>query len=357
MNFIKGLELSKKYYFQIVSKILKTHFRNLKHSAGLIGSGSEVLGYDNARSMDHDWGPRVIIFIKEKDFKLLDSIEIILHQQLPKSFLGFPTYFQSTSPFKASLMKNLKENEPHHGIIITTISSFFKTYLGIHPYQPLTNSDWLVLSEQKLRTIRSGQLFQDDLDLEAIRKKLHYYPKEVWFFLLAAEWAKIGQEEPFMGRCGEVGDELGARLIAGRLVQSIMNLIFMMEREYIPYSKWYGTAFSQLKNSKRIRPILIKILDAKNWKERELGLSQSYKILGKQHNQLGITEALPSEVRYFFDRPFQVIDANRYVDAIWEKIEDKTLQIQEPIGSINQITKTVDILENNELMRRIGQIY
>jgi len=38
---------------------------NVPHSATLIGGGSEVLGYDQPRSIDHNWGPRVAIFVQE----------------------------------------------------------------------------------------------------------------------------------------------------------------------------------------------------------------------------------------------------------------------------------------------------
>jgi hypothetical protein len=54
------------------------------------------------------------------------------------------------------------------------------------------------------------------------------------------------QEEPFVARTGDVGDELGSQVIAGRLVRALMQLCFLMERRYAPYSKWFGTGFSRL---------------------------------------------------------------------------------------------------------------
>lgn len=38
------------------------------HSACLIGNGSEVLGYDTTMSEDHDFGPRLLIFLGPEIF-------------------------------------------------------------------------------------------------------------------------------------------------------------------------------------------------------------------------------------------------------------------------------------------------
>ena len=52
-----------------------------------------------------------------------------------------------------------------------------------------------------------------------------------------------------MGWAGFVGDEIGSALMGSRLVRDIMRLAFLMEREYIPYAKWFGTAFTQLNSA------------------------------------------------------------------------------------------------------------
>ena len=52
-KFIPGLTLSELFYTEVVMPILESEFTNLKYSAGLIGSGSEVLGYDTQQSTDH----------------------------------------------------------------------------------------------------------------------------------------------------------------------------------------------------------------------------------------------------------------------------------------------------------------
>ena len=61
--FLAGLELAREFYRGAVKPILDRPFPQLPHSAALIGSGSEVLGYDDPMSTDHHWGPRVMLFL------------------------------------------------------------------------------------------------------------------------------------------------------------------------------------------------------------------------------------------------------------------------------------------------------
>ena len=56
-SFVPGLELARDFYREAIRPILAREFPYLDHSAALIGPGSDVLGFDSARSSDHDWGP------------------------------------------------------------------------------------------------------------------------------------------------------------------------------------------------------------------------------------------------------------------------------------------------------------
>ena len=65
--FIPGIKLCGQFYEEVVQPILLTRFPELKHAAALIGNGSEVLGFDDELSTDHDWGPRVLLFVETAD--------------------------------------------------------------------------------------------------------------------------------------------------------------------------------------------------------------------------------------------------------------------------------------------------
>ena len=221
-KFIKGMQLSELFYKEVVKKIIKKEFPQLKYSAGIIGYGSEVLGFDTERSTDHHWGPRVMLFLNAKDYKNREKISETLSEKLPPTFKGYSTHFSQPDEIGVQLLKEAKKGQKiNHRVEIFTINSFFQEYLNINPNKDLTVYDWLTLSEQKLRTIQSGKIFSDNLGLKKIQEKFEYYPKDVWLYLITCEWEKISQEEAFVGRCGEVNDELGSSIVASRLIQSI----------------------------------------------------------------------------------------------------------------------------------------
>jgi hypothetical protein len=163
-----------------------------------------------------------------------------------------------------------------------------------------------------------------------------------------------------MGRGGYVGDELGSAIIGARLVRDIMRLCFLMERQYIPYPKWFGTAFKLLPPSLELMPFLQAALSATNWEERQRHLCGAYESLARVFNGLALTEALPATVEPFFGRPFLVISRGRFSKAIKEKIEDpevKTLASKRLIGSIDLFSDSTDILEHSCWFPHVIEFY
>ena len=61
--FVPGLTICRDFFEQAVKPIMEADFPKMRYADGLLGSGSEVLGFDTALSTDHDWRPRVYIFL------------------------------------------------------------------------------------------------------------------------------------------------------------------------------------------------------------------------------------------------------------------------------------------------------
>ena len=358
-KFIPGLELSRRFFEEAVAPILDCQFPDLSCSAARLGSGSEVLGYDTPRSTDHDWGPRLQLFLAQDDYLALKGpIDETLRVGLPKQIHGYSTHFGPPDYEGTRLLANT-DGPVDHRVEIWTIPRFFENYMAYDPREEPSAWDWLTWPQQHLLGVTAGAVFRDDLgELDKVRQKLRYFPRDVWLYLLAAQWARIGQEEHFVGRTGEVGDEIGSGLLAARLVQDIMQLCFLMERTYFPYPKWFGSAFAKLDCAKSLMPILQQVLNAQNWQERENHLSQAYEIVADWHNALGITEALQTHLRYFHGRPFQIIEAERFVKAIKAEINDAQVAgIQTDVGSIDQFSHSTDLRAYPRLHKKLQSLY
>lgn len=313
-KFIPGIELSRLFYHNAVKPVLDGTFPGLRYSAALIGWGSEVLGYDTALSRDHHWGPRMIMFLIEEDFpKLKDGIHKTLSEKLPYEFMGYSTNYSKPEPNGVRHLLKITEGPVDHMIVITTIRDFFEARLGMDPYKKLTVTDWLTFPQQRLLVLTGGAVYHDGLGtLEKIRLKFKYYPRDIWLYMLAAQWTRISQEEAFVGRAGDVGDEIGSQVVAARLVRELMNLCFLMERQYAPYSKWFGTAFGKLKIAGKLAPVLREVLLANDWKSRQRLLAKAYSLVARGHNALGITGPLPVKASRYFGRPYLVIHGDAF---------------------------------------------
>ncbi len=360
-DFIPGLKLGELFYQEAVRPILERHFPTLPHTVAIIGSGSEVLGFDTPMSADHHWGPRCLLFLKPYDHTVhAEDIDAILRQELPPEVHGWPTNFAAPDPNDngVQLLQVVESGPINHRVEILTIPQFFADYLDCDPYTELDAADWLTIPSQKLRTITAGAVYHDDLGLSDIRQKFIWYPHDVWLYLLASGWGRIGQEEPFVGRAGYVGDDLGSQVIAARLVRDLMRLCFLMERQYPPYSKWYGTAFSKLACAAQLTPIFRWVILAQSWREREKTLSQAYEIVAEMHNALGITQPLPTKVSSFHGRPFKVIHGDIFCAAIKARITDEVVsRIPTDIGSIDQFSDSTDLLESTHLRQHLKLLY
>ena len=354
-TFIKGLKLSHDFYCEIVGPLLAEHFPEVAYSAGRLITGSDVLGFDDQRSTDHDWGPRVDLFLSEEDYQAVgDRIYDFLAHKLPFTYKGYSTHFVDDY-----LMGERSEYPITHRARTFSVNSYFSNFLGFNPLQGVSEIDWLRTPELLLRNIKYGQIFHDGLSaLQKIKKVLNWYPDDIWYYLLACQWGRIDQEEPFMARCGDVGDELGSRVVAARQVKEIMQLCFYMEKEYAPYMKWFGTAFSQLACAQKLEPLLKKVFIQENWKDREKILSEVYLILGEMHNDLSITETIEPKITNFHDRPYKVPHSERFYQALIDKVQSPRLKsLQRPIGSLNQFTDSTDITCWNSALAKISSVY
>ena len=372
--FIPGLELAAHYHAEVVGPLLDQSFPGVPYSAALIGWGSDVLGFDSPRSTDHNWGPRLQIFLAPGDTGRAGEITELLAGRLPDTFRGWPTAFPDTTAASA---------EPRHRIEVAELGSWLNGQLGFDPRRGVTLLDWLATPAQRLAEVTAGAVFHDGLDvasgpgpgprrgpepgprpgpgprrgpdglggLGTVRSGLAWYPRDVWLYVLACQWQRVSQEEAFPGRCSEAGDELGSAVVTARLARDLMRLCLLMQRRYPPYSKWLGTAFATLPSAATLGPVLAGATSATGWPERERQLSAAYEAVAGLHNELAITATLGTATRPYYERPFQVIGAGRFTAALRREIADPVIARLPVTGTVDQFIDNTDAFDDMAWLR------
>jgi hypothetical protein len=303
---MNGIEISRRYYLDEVAPGLG----GVPHAAALLGNGSEVLGYDDDVSADHDFGPRVQIFY-------------------PRGGGG------------------------------ETVEEFFSGWLGFDPGRGVSAADWLLTPTQILAGLTRGAVFHDpEGELARYRAALEWYPDDVWRYALAAGWLKVGQEQAFVGRAGSTGDDLGSRIVAARIARELVRLAFLVERRWAPYSKWLGRAFTELKVAAEMGPPLSAALGAADWRERERLICLAGSVVAAATNELGLCPPVDPAPRRFHERDIRVLDAERFTTALTGPITDVALRrvldrvglrqgaVGRLPGTVDQAVDSTDVLTN-----------
>ena len=327
-----GAELARDFHADVVGPLLAKAMPGLRYAAARLGSGSDVLGLDDAMSRDHDWGCRLTLLVDEPDRAAVAQASRLLELELPGSYRGFPVRFPVTW-----------DRAQSHKVQVNTVSGFAVSRLGIDPTAELSAADWLILTGQSVLEVTAGPVFADQTtELARVRGRLRWYPRDIERYVLAAGWQRLAQEMPMVGRAAERGDELGSRLLSTRLAGDVMWLAFTLSRHWPPYPKWRGTAFRALAVAADLAGPLTAASQAPDWQDRESGLADACEILLDIQRARGLP-APASAVIPFFDRPYRTVD-DAVCASLLSAITDQDVSRLPIVGSIEQWVSNVDVL-------------
>ena len=234
---IKGLELSKRYFYDIVLPEFEKSLKDILPlcAFGLVGEGSECYGYDDELSKDHDFGPSVCIWLRKDDYlKYKYRINKVL-ETLPKTYLGF---------------QELKESEwgyNRRGLL--NIEDFYFKFIG-SANPPQTINDWQKIPETALATVTNGEVFIDNLgEFTKIREQLlNYYPEAIRKNKIATRLMTISQHGQYnYARCLRRNDLVAANQCLYLFVDEVIHLVFLLNRRYKIFYKWANRALLDLK--------------------------------------------------------------------------------------------------------------
>jgi hypothetical protein len=352
---VQGLELSRRFYFEAVRPILERDFPRFEHAAALIGYGSDVLGFDDETSRDHEWGPRVYLFTRDSTDAA--AIERRLAHELPTSFAGFSTHFGPTEEQGTARLAGRTVGPVAHRAQVLGLRAYLRERVGVDPLDGFTVVDWLTTPTQRLLELTRGDVFCDPIgELTRVRELLAWYPHDVWLYAMAGHWLRIAEYEHFVARAGSRGDELGSRSIAASLVRDLMRLSLLQERRYPPYAKWLAGAYAELGRPEQ--QALECALAAPSWRAREEALVEAYEAVARRHNDLGVTDHVDPRIRLFWGRPFRVLFADRFTEALRAGTTDPAVRaIDHAAGAIDAVSDNTGVLESPRLWRRVAPLY
>jgi Domain of unknown function (DUF4037) len=330
---LSGAELARSFFVGAVEPLLGRVLPRLEYAAARLGSGSDVLGLDDERSRDHDWGCRLTLLVDDDDRDQVAPISRLLEDELPERHRGFPVRFGTTWDPSVS-----------HRVEVATVADFAASRLGVDPTGGLTAIDWLSLTGQSVLEVTAGPVFTDRTRaLSTVRALLAWYPPDVERYVVAAGWQRLCQLMPMVGRTAETGDELGSRLISARLADDLMWLAFALSRRWAPYAKWRGTVFRSLPVAAELGPLLDGATAA-GWRDRENALAGACEVLLGVQRERWQPEA-PSGVIQFFDRPYRTVD-QAVPRALLAGVGDPDVARLPIVGSIEQWADCTDILSS-----------
>ncbi len=337
---IQGKPLCRSFFFDHAKSIIEETHPNLPYSAGLLGYGSDVLGYDDVVSRDHMWGPRFYLFLRREDLRYTDTLMDAFARRLPYTYQGFSTHFTAPDPDDNGVRhaRFITEGPVHPLIFITTFDDYLTEQLGTAALDSLPPAMWLAFSEHRLLSLALADWYVDELDCAGRLAPLRFYPDPVKRYLIASCWDTIASEQAFMRRCGDCGDELGSRLVCGRMAERLMRLCFLYRDTYAPYSKWFGTAFGKLDINPAIGQAIAGALSANDVNEREARLIEAQLLTAALHNESGLTAPVEVQAEDYYGRAIRVIFADKLAEAVAETLVGTELAGIPLFGSFSQVS-------------------
>jgi hypothetical protein len=338
--FVPALALSRAFYAEAVRPLLGDR----PHGAALLGWGSDVLGYDTERSTDHGWGPRLLVFLPDEES--VAEVRAGLDAGLPDRFRGHPVRF------------GWDEVSVSHHVTATTLARWLVDQLGVDASAGMSVLDWLLTPQQRLLGVVAGAVYADASgELAAVRQALAWYPDQVWRWLLACQWHRIAQEEAFVARTAEVGDETGSAVTAARLVRDVMRLALLLERRYAPYQKWLGTAFARGDHPDGLPAHLARAVHAADVRAREDALADAFVDMAHRQNASGLAAPVDPSVGDYHGRPARVLMADRFAQACLAGVTDPVLHAAPLLGAVDLVVDNTDVLSTPARFRRLAGLY
>lgn len=228
---MNGLELSRRYFYQAALPLLQSHFPAIasRCAAGLcaggldVGAGSEIYGFDDNLSQDHNWGPRFFLFLSQPDYdQSVGNVRKALSAMLSPTFEGLtiqPTSMQAM-----------------HFHVTTPVDNALAA-LDVDAL-PGDDLSWYCIPEHRLCEYAAGLIYYDPMELMGFRDALlRCYPDSVRRKRLAGAFFMMHTAGNAI-RCAKRGEVNACRSYLDMAITSAIRAVFLLHGRFTPHVKW-----------------------------------------------------------------------------------------------------------------------
>lgn len=243
---VSGLELCRAYYETYGKPMLEEKFPKYvsRIAVGLVGEGSDCMGFDDEASHDHDWGPGFCLFIPERLESEIGAQLQEAYDALPEEFMGY---------------RRVQTRQGKQRLGVMTTEEFYRKYAGL---SEAGEPDWKNVEDVSLLAATDGEVFADpEGTFTRIREKLKAgYPEEIRYLKLAEDAAKISQTGQYnYFRMLERGDRMTADWALADCMGHVMRFWHHFHNVYPPHDKWLKKSCQGLAGGKELVVMLEQI--------------------------------------------------------------------------------------------------